>query len=394
MMKDCLRICIPFFLFAIFSCSSPKAFLWNHTQIKCAHNSHNKSVTNLIGDAEKYIKMSYCSVLDKKHMPVSGDKHDYMSLSRYAWPDLTKKNGLPYITKDGETNPEYKEYDRNSLANMCHRVKTTTLAWKITGDSKYAEWSLNQLRVWFINQDTRMNPNMEYAQFIKGRNNERGYCYGIIDAYSFVDLMDALLLMETYKGYTPKDKKGLTTWFKLFSQWMRDSENGRKECAAKNNHGTSYDIQMLAYNLYIGERKKAKAIVDSFAVKRIFSQINEDGRQPLELVRTLSYKYSVYNLTHIIDFMCIAIRYGYHFDNGTIARVISACEYLNKYTGKRLSVWPYKQISITDWEKYQKTFLFDLYRVGTYIDPSRQDFIDIYRKNENKLNNDLRKILF
>ena len=40
-----------------------------------------------------------------KKLSQSGDIHDYMSLSIYSWPDPEKKDGLPYIIKDGETNP-------------------------------------------------------------------------------------------------------------------------------------------------------------------------------------------------------------------------------------------------------------------------------------------------
>ena len=42
------------------------------------------------------------SVMDKQHVPPSGDKHDYMSLGPYWWPDPDKPDGLPYIRRDGE----------------------------------------------------------------------------------------------------------------------------------------------------------------------------------------------------------------------------------------------------------------------------------------------------
>jgi hypothetical protein len=64
----------------------------------------------LIKDADKALQFGPVSVMEKKNDPPSGDKHDYMSLAPYFWPDPNKPGGLPYIRRDGETNPEVKEY--------------------------------------------------------------------------------------------------------------------------------------------------------------------------------------------------------------------------------------------------------------------------------------------
>jgi len=64
---------------------------------------------SLIQDANKALTAPIVAVTDKKTlMPPSGDKHDYFSLSPYWWPDSTKPSGLPYIRRDGVTNPESK----------------------------------------------------------------------------------------------------------------------------------------------------------------------------------------------------------------------------------------------------------------------------------------------
>ena len=71
--------------------------------------------------AEKYIKMSPLSVTAKKKLPPSKDPRDYMTLSPYWWPDSTKTDGLPYIRKDGERNPEVYEYPERENANRFWR---------------------------------------------------------------------------------------------------------------------------------------------------------------------------------------------------------------------------------------------------------------------------------
>lgn len=65
------------------------------------------------------------------------------------------------------------------------------------------------IRVWFFDEATRMNPNLEYAQTIPGRNNNKGRSFGVIDTYSFVEMLDAVQLLEQSKAFTKNDSKQL-----------------------------------------------------------------------------------------------------------------------------------------------------------------------------------------
>ena len=65
----------------------------------------------LLKEADKALQFGPVSVMEKKALPPSGDRHDYMSLAPYHWPDPAKADGLPYIRKDGQTNTEVKEYN-------------------------------------------------------------------------------------------------------------------------------------------------------------------------------------------------------------------------------------------------------------------------------------------
>ncbi|MDE5637171.1 MAG: alginate lyase family protein, partial [Alistipes sp.] len=69
-----------------------------------------EAVAALRDAAAEYLAMEPVSVVDKEILPPSGDRRDYMTLSPYWWPDPSREDGLPYIRRDGERNPEVYDY--------------------------------------------------------------------------------------------------------------------------------------------------------------------------------------------------------------------------------------------------------------------------------------------
>ena len=338
-------------------------------------NSYQK----LAERADALLDVEPLSVMMKISAPASGDKHDYMSLARYFWPDPSKPDGLPYITRDGQSNPELNNYDRNRLGETAERVKTLALTWYFSGDEKYAQKATELIRVWFLDKSTRMNPNLEYAQVAKGHDNNKGRSYGVLDTYSFVEMLDAVALLESSEAFTSKDSKQLKAWFRKLLDWMLTSPQGVGESNAKNNHGTAYDAQVIAFALYTEQVDVAKRILENVPQKRIFTQIEPDGRQPQELRRTLAFGYSQYNLTHLIDIFLMGKKIGVNIDKVTSEDgrcFYKAMDFLAQYVGKDRKEWPYQQIS--EWDYKQQEFCKDLYRTGAFLDTTRNDYRQLY----------------
>ncbi|HEU4471702.1 MAG TPA: alginate lyase family protein [Flavisolibacter sp.] len=248
----------------------------------------------LLKDADKALKQGPFSVMEKKNLPPSGDKHDYMSLAPYHWPDPSKPNGLPYIRKDGQTNPEVKEYkDKEYMPKLCELVNTLGQAYYFSGDERYAEHASRLLSVWFLDAETRMNPNLKYAQAIKGVNEGRGA--GLIDSRHFIKLIDAIGLLNGSRHWKAKHQQGMKQWFASFLDWMQTSKNGISEMNASNNHGTWYDAQRLAMALFIDSTSLAKSIVQN-ALLRLDQQMDNEGKFPEEMERTIALHYNVFDL--------------------------------------------------------------------------------------------------
>lgn len=293
--------------------------------------------------------------------PPSGDKHDYISMGRYWWPNPDTKDGLPYVRRDGHSNPELKKFDRDRLGRFSANLRRLTGAYLLAGRTEHARKMASMLRTWFLNERTRMNPNGTYAQMVPGHHDGLGRPEGVLDLYSLIDAVDAATVLERDNFLSKKEMKALRAWFSAYVDWLLTSESGKGEYAAKNNHGIAYDVQTVVYARFAGRDEVARELIETFAERRLEKQIEADGRQPRELARTTAFGYSTFNLTHMLD-MCVAARTMgmdlYDAADGAIDRAIG---YLIPFLGNQ-EQFPYKQIK--DWRSVEQNFAQQLLRAS------------------------------
>lgn len=303
-----------------------------------------QAVSSSLVVKESTIQDTVYSVTFKNQLPPSGDKHDYYSLAPYWWPDSTKENGLPYLRRDGQRNPEANELsDKKMLEKMATEVISLAKEYSITTDKTALNRANQLLRAWFLDSATRMNPNLNFAQAVKGKFDGRGY--GLIETRFFIPLLGAVDVLRRDSLFKQQTYPELKQWFSQYLEWMENSENGKKERAAKNNHGTWYTAQ-YAYIAVFAGRKEA-AIKELHTLKnRIAWQITPDGKQPLELERTKSLSYSIFNLEAYINAFTLADSLGlflWNYQTPDGRSLQKAIEYVIPFI-KEPSQWPYKQI--------------------------------------------------
>ncbi|HKQ80440.1 MAG TPA: alginate lyase family protein [Blastocatellia bacterium] len=345
--------------------AAPRVFLLDGKHLQATRERLRKgdqtlapAMAKLERDAQEALTSGPFSVVSKEATPPSGDKHDYMSRAPYWWPDPSKPNGLPYIRRDGERNPEINKItDHRVLDQMVAAVETLALAYYLKGDEAYADKAARLLRVWFLDPATRMNPHLEYGQGIPGINTGRGI--GLIETRGLTRVVDAIGLLAGAKAWSQTDQRGLQDWFARFLRWMLESKHGRDEAAAKNNHGTYYDLQVVSFAMFLGRRELATNTLKTARQKRIAAQIEPDGRQPLELDRTRAWSYSVGNLDGLMSLARLGKSAGvdlwnYRTVNGRGIR--KALDFLTAFaTGEKK--WAHQQLG-----EWQPQTLFPLLR--------------------------------
>ncbi|MET9496128.1 alginate lyase family protein [Streptomyces sp. NPDC006552] len=273
------------------------------TRLRLAHGDPRlaRAARELTARADRWLGQGPWTVVDKPKPAPGGDVHDYLSQAPYWWPTTspTPDNpwGCPYEQRDGQRNPEVDTgTDRQDVEKVFDSSYDLALAWYYTGKKQYAVKAGQILRTWFLDAATKMNPNLDHAQFIPCKYD--GRAIGVIDfSQSYTSVVDAAALLATgAPGWTRSDRAGMGEWNEDFLDWLVHSDFGKQEGAADNNHGTFYDMQVAALAYATGDTALARRTVRAAGPARVDAQIAGDGTQPQELARTRSWHYSTFDL--------------------------------------------------------------------------------------------------
>ena len=306
--------------------------------------------TKIVKEADKRVGKPVITITENENLQASKDPHDYFSIGRYFWPDPSKPDGLPWIGRDGETNPDaVKASDEKKLSEMIHTVEYLSLAYRLTGEEKYGAEAARFLRGFFLDAETKMNPHLNYGQSVPGKATGRGS--GLIDTRGFMTLPDVLKLLEKCPAWTAKDQEGMKAWWTAYGNWMQTSKIGLQERKAPNNHGAAYDVQLSAVLVMAEKENEAKKVLGESLPARLEAHITPEGKQPRELARTKSWSYSCFNLKNICKGAVMAKSLGIdlwsHEGEGGKGSLKKAMLYLVPFL-KNPEEWSEKQITKFD----------------------------------------------
>src|SRR5437762_13533259 len=116
----------------------------------------------VVAAAERYLREAPVTLTAFPAPHSAGGPHDFSSDGDYWWPDPRSPDS-PYVRRDGETNPHNFVAHRDAMRRLSLIVPALVAAYRITGDARYARQSAAHLRVCFVDERTRMNPNLLYG---------------------------------------------------------------------------------------------------------------------------------------------------------------------------------------------------------------------------------------
>ncbi|OZJ04852.1 hypothetical protein BZG36_02612 [Bifiguratus adelaidae] len=314
--------------------------------------------------SERYlVNQTVFTVNLKNETAASGDKHDYESLARYFWPNESAPNGLPYIRKDGHVNPEILSIpDYNLFRDMVKHVQYLALGYYFFNNETYAAKGVERINTWFVNEDTRMNPHLQYASYVKGQASGRGK--GIIDFSVMNELLDAIVILQTSQSWQPRMNANLRLWFTQYRDWLENSPNG-----------TYYDVQLMSVCIFLGDNATAQAIAQNATAARIAVQLFTTGEMHWETERPFSWFYSVFNMKDLFILGNLANRVGvdlFHYVTVDGKSIRKSLDFLLPYALNE-PAWPYTNTLGFGASKELVKVLqdaFDVYGDGKYYNAS------------------------
>ncbi|HXI73197.1 MAG TPA: alginate lyase family protein, partial [Verrucomicrobiae bacterium] len=334
-------------------------------------------------DRERIVKAASAALalppitITELHAPLStGSPNDYYSNGDYWWPDPAKTNGLPYIQRDGQSNPGNFNQHRLALRQLRDAVAALGAAYEITGEDRYAAKAAELLRVFFLDPATRMNPNLQFAQAIPGVSAGRGI--GIIDTLHLIEVPPAIAVMQKSPAFPPEMLAGLQQWFRAYTDWMLTSRNGKEEANARNNHAVAFWLQVAVFARFTGDEARLGECRRQFKEVFVPNQMAADGSFPAELKRTKPYAYSIFqldNMTTLCQVLSTPADTLWAFELPDGRGIRKAVAYLQPYLADK-SKWPLQPdvMAWDGWPARQSSLLF----AGLALDEPK--YLDLWKK--------------
>lgn len=301
-----------------------------------------------------------------------GTPNDFYSNGDYWWPDPSKSDGLPYIQRDGETNPNNFVAHRMAMRTTKDAVAALAAGYKVTGDDKYVVKAAELLKVFFVDAKTRMNPHLTYTQAIPGRHN--GSKTGVIDGLHLVEIPVAIKTLEKSKAFDPELNKALHTWFGDLKTWLLTHKNGIEEGQSNNNHAVACFLQIAVFSDFVGDQEALAKCRTKFKETFINVQMAADGSFPREYARTKPYAYSIFQLDNMVT-LCKVLSTPednlWNYEGPEGRSIKKAVAWLYPYLADK-STWPKKPdvMAWDGWPSRQPALLFAglAYNESKYIE--------------------------
>jgi hypothetical protein len=333
--------------------------------------------SQIMKEAEWALQQEPITVTAETSPRTAGGKHDFFSEGDYWWPNPVSPDS-PYIQRDGMTNPNNFVAHRMAMIRFSKIAGALASAYVLTHDAKFYQAALKHCNAWFVDTATRMNPNLLYAQAIKGRFTGRGI--GIIDTIQLMEVVQGLMAMnnETGDEHNKDVTRLIREWFTQYLQWLTTHKYGNDEMNAANNHGTCWVMQVAVFAKFVDDKKLMDFCRERYRTVLLPNQMATDGSFPQELRRTKPFGYSIFNLD-AMSTICQTLSnsqdnlWMYQTPDGKSIR--RGIEFLYPYVANK-NKWPYAH-DVMYWESWPVAQTFLVFGANAY---NNQQWFDTWKQ--------------
>eukprot|EP00039_Didymoeca_costata_P023750 m.8108 g.8108 ORF g.8108 m.8108 type:complete len:454 (+) comp3841_c0_seq2:49-1410(+) len=320
------------------------------------------------------------SVMNKTLSIPNVSKHNYISIGIYNHPcnnlpkgckaypgghllppqDCDNTTGLPWEPCDGLRNMDAINMgDAPSAGSMMNAVGTLSMSSFFCMEDKqqcqrFAERAAHLLRVFFLENETMMYPNLYFGQIDpKSTPPNKGHG-GFIEWTELPFMLDhvAMLRYAAPDVWTSNDHEQFEVWVSQFLEYVNGAA-AKGERDMTNNHGTWYDNTWQGVALHALNSTQADQAAQEVMNVRIATQIKGDGKEWIELERTNPAGYCMYNLQALTNnadqYMTASGKDDiWKFTNKDGGNIRKAIDFLVQFATGGMK-WPYKQIEPPTW---------------------------------------------
>ena len=112
---------------------------------------------------------------------------------------------------------------------------TNALSWVLTKDADYSRIASNFIDLFFADNITGMNPNLNYGQVVRGPpGNQFGSFMAVVDLRGITKIANAVQLLRQSNApdWTLDRDRRMVAWGKAYMNWLQTSPIGKKSGTA------------------------------------------------------------------------------------------------------------------------------------------------------------------
>ncbi len=237
----------------------------------------------VLTEAKDALKRPIETITTRKSPRKDGDPHEYYSELSFAQSDLVPRTARSF--RDHAT----------LLRQFSNSVATLTAAYVLTHEDAYALRAGQHLYAWFVQPETRMNPQLAFAGFDPREKSAVGQPSGIIDAVPLAEIARSMSFLVDTAALSPPDFETTHQWFASLLEWMNTAREPVIAREAKDRTASAWLLLASAISRSLRNSAVLDACTHRFRKPTLRNQITAGGVFPREIVTAFPFRNTLLN---------------------------------------------------------------------------------------------------